>query len=207
MTAVRRLGRLGDGSAVTRGWTALITLGLPAPMRDRRRGEVAADLDEETIDAVRRHTPGHPPATAPRSTHPRHPRRHRLAVRRCAGDGPAISRRRPRGSRSTAGARSCSAVVAIGATGGLTLVGIPLLTGQLGRDDVARLGSGRLHDRLPRHPRRDPASPSRGRGRAVTAILPALLIGFAAAPWLWGCWILAAMAVGLRVYQSSSASS
>ena len=53
MTAVRRPWRSSDGSAAIRGWTAFITIGLPAALRDRRRDEVAADLDEERLDAIR----------------------------------------------------------------------------------------------------------------------------------------------------------
>ena len=54
MMTSRLLGRRGDGSAAVRGWVRLYTLGLPTPMRDRRRSEVAGDLADETVDAVRR---------------------------------------------------------------------------------------------------------------------------------------------------------
>ena len=43
----------GDrGSAAVRAWVDLYTSGLPRAMRDRRREEVAADLADETLDAV-----------------------------------------------------------------------------------------------------------------------------------------------------------
>ncbi len=54
MTTSRLLGRRGDGSAVVRGWVAVYTLGLPAAIGARRRSEVAGDLADETVDAVRR---------------------------------------------------------------------------------------------------------------------------------------------------------
>lgn len=38
---------------MVRGWVGLYTLGLPAAMRSRRRAEVAADLADETLDAIR----------------------------------------------------------------------------------------------------------------------------------------------------------
>jgi hypothetical protein len=205
MTAARLPRRLGDGSAATRGWTALITLGLPAPMRDRRRGEVAADLDEESIDAVRRHTQ----ATRGR-------RRLVRLIRGIPDDfvwrfvdarAIALDYRVPtvwvpldRWSSLLLGA------AAVGATGGLVLVGIPLVTGQLGQTTwlgwgpvgftIACLGALIAIVLAVPWPR-----------RAVLAILPALVIGFAAAPWLWGCWLMAAMAVGLRLHQSTAASS
>ena len=54
MTTSRLLGRRGDGSAAVSGWVRLYTLGLPPAMRERRRSEVAGDLADETVDAIRR---------------------------------------------------------------------------------------------------------------------------------------------------------
>ena len=54
MHASRLRGRQGDGSAMVLGWVAVYTAGLPAAMRVRRREEVASDLREESLDAVRR---------------------------------------------------------------------------------------------------------------------------------------------------------
>src|SRR6476620_11048427 len=130
MTAVRRPWRSSDGSAAIRGWTAFITIGLPAALRDRRRDEVAADLDEERLDAIRQRRV---------STL----RRQRLG-RLIAGipddlvwrfvDARIMARdlRRPTDwvplDRWTALALGC---LAIGVAGGLSLVGAPLLNGQL----------------------------------------------------------------------------
>jgi hypothetical protein len=204
MAAARRRWRSGDGSAAIRGWTAFITLGLPAAMRDRRRDEVAADLDEERLDAIRTHRV----ATL---------RRQRLG-RLLAGipddlvwrlvDARIMARDLRRTTdwvpldRWTTLALSC---LAVGVSGGFALVGAPLLTGQLTPSTWQGWGPigftvaciGILVAILVAVP---------WPGRAATLVTPAILIGFAAAPWLWGCWTLAAMAIGLRWYQSSTAS-
>ena len=55
MTTSRLQGRRGDGSAVVRGWVAVYTLGLPGGDGAGGAGtEVAGDLADETLDAVRR---------------------------------------------------------------------------------------------------------------------------------------------------------
>jgi hypothetical protein len=204
MTAVRQGWRSGDGSAAIRGWTAFITLGLPTAMRDRRRDEVAADLDEERLDAIR---------TRRVTTL----RRQRL-LRLLAGipddlvwrfvDARIMARELRRVAdwvpldRWTTLALGCTA---IGVSGGLGLVGAPLLSGQLTQSIWLGWGPigftiacvGILAAILLAVP---------WPGRAATLVMPALLIGFAAAPWLWGCWTLAAMAIGLRWHQSSTAS-
>lgn len=208
MTAVRLMGRRGDGSAVVRGWVAVYTAGLPTAMRTRRRDEVAADLADETMDAVRRGE--------------RAGLRRRRLIRWVLGipddlvwrftEAPAAARI-VRAGQPPLGWVPVSrwsfallALVAIGTAGGLSIVGIPMLTGQAPVD--VWLGWGRygfaigciavLAGVLA-------SIPWPGRGMAI--VLPGVAIGFAAAPWLWGCWLLAIIAVGVRWYLADVGSS
>jgi hypothetical protein len=181
----------------------LYTLGLPAPMRDRRLGEIAADLDEEQADAVRRHTQSGL-------------RRQRL-VRLVLGapddlvwrfvDAPTVAPRYRTPTpwvpldRWTA---LLMGVVAIGASGGLALVAAPYLSGRL--DPSTWLGwgpAGFIVGCIGVLVALSLAVPWPGRGAAL--MLPTLVVGMAAAPWLWGCWVLSAMAVGLRWHQAAAA--
>jgi hypothetical protein len=172
-------------------------------MRERRLAEIAADLAEETDDAVRQH------------------RRARLRRQRLTrlvrgipddllwrfGDAPVIARQY-RALTPWVPLDRWSAVlmgvVAIGAAGALGLVGAPYVTGRL--DPSTWLGwgpAGFVVSCTGVLVALSVAVPWPRRGAAV--LLPALLVGIAAAPWLWGCWVLSAMAVGLRLYRSSSA--
>ena len=203
MAAARRVWRPGDGAAAVRGWATLYTLGLPAPMRERRLGEIAADLDEEHADAVRRHTQ----ATL---------RRQRL-IRLALGvpddlswrlfDAPAMARGYRAGwvwvplDRWTA---LLMAVAGIGASGGLALVGAPYVTGTLAPSTWLGWGpTGFIVGCIGVLAALSVAIPWPGRGAAL--MLPTLIVGLAAAPWLWSCWVLSAMAVGLRWHRASTA--
>jgi hypothetical protein len=208
MTASRLIGRRGDGSAVVRGWVAVYTLGLPAAMRARRRDEVAADLADETVDAVRRGE--------------RSGLRRRRLMRWVLGipddlawrfmEAPAAARIIRAGQPPIAWvpvsrwSLALLAIVAIGAAGGLSIVAVPELTGQA-RADVW-LGWGRygfavgcvavLVAVLASIP---------WPGRGVAIVLPGVAVGFAAAPWLWGCWLLAVIGVGVRWYLADEGTS
>ena len=202
MATSRLQRRRGDGSAVVNGWVALYTLGLPDPVRARRREEVAADLREESLDAVR---------------HGRASRLARQRVRRLivgipddlawrAFDAPDIALDLqlpmpwvPLNRWSSA----LLAIAAIGAAGGLALVAIPYLTAGGTAQAWAGWGpigfmigaAGVLAAILVSVP---------WPGRGVAVVVPSVLIGFAAAPVLWGCWALAAFAVTVRLVQVPS---
>ena len=204
MTTSRLLGRRGDGSAAVRGWVAVYTLGLPAPLRERRRGEVAGDLADETIDAVRRGE------TADL-------RRRRL-VRLVLGipddiawrlvEAPRIARAQPPSADThewappTRVSLVLLGISAIGAAGGLTLTlsgmtsGRPAAEVWLGWGPygfIAACALILLAVLL--------AVPWPRRGLAVG--LAASGIGLAAAPWLWGCWFLVLIALLVRWYQAN----
>ncbi len=204
MSTARLTGRRGDGSAAVRGWVAIYTFGLPAAIRERRRGEVASDLAEETLDAIRRaETAG---------------LRRRRLVRLLLGipddlawrlvDAPAAVRQLRAVlppttwvplTRSTLFLLS---ITAIGAAGALGIVVVPLVDGSAPPD--AWLGWG-------------PygfitacaivlaavvlavAWPVRGLRLGIAGVV----IGMAAAPWLGGCWLLVFIALFARWYQAS----
>jgi hypothetical protein len=203
MATARLQGRRGDGSAVVRGWVALYTLGLPSQMRTRRRDEVAGDLADETLDAVRRGEVSD--------------LRRRRLIRWVFGipadlvwrflDAPATARmvraRRPPlpwvpvSKRSTA----MLAIVAIGTAGALGIVSVPVLTGQARPDTwlgwglagfviscVAILIGVLASVPWPR--------------RGLTIVIPGVVIGMVAAPWLVGCWLLALFGVALRAFEA-----
>ena len=140
MATSRLLGRRGDGSAAVRGWVRLYTLGLPAPMRARRRSEVDGDLADETVDAIRRGTQ-------------RGLFRQRL-LRLALGVPADLSWRlidAPTVARDLYGPTpwvpltrwtlALTGIVALIAGGGLAIVTVPALLGQAAAGPVAGLGS------------------------------------------------------------------
>lgn len=200
MAASRRHQRQGDGSAVVRGWVALYTVGLPGAMRSRRRDELEGDLADEALDAVRR---GHQGTL----------RRQRV-VRVVAGmpadlqwrliDAPAMARdQRGQGVWAPLNRWSAAliALVVVGTVGGLAVVTVPQLTGQARPTDWAGWGPigfaiGCLVALI------GVLTAIRWPGRGVAIVLPGIAIGSLASPWLWGCWFLALIAVGVRWYQA-----
>lgn len=206
MTTSRLQGRRGDGSAAVRGWVAIYTFGLPATIRGRRRAEIAGDLADETLDAVRRGE------TADL-------RRRRL-VRLLLGipddlvwrlfDAPAIGRAtadpsdRIDWAPPTRIALVLLGISAIGAAGALTLT----LSGMTSGRPTAEVWLGwgpygfilacslilaavLLAVPWPR--------------RALAVGIVASVLGLAAAPWLWGCWFLVLIALTVRWYQANHA--
>jgi hypothetical protein len=185
---------------VVRGWVAIYTLGLPAVMRIRRRDEVAADLAEEELHAIRR---GDRSGLFPQ----------RL-IRLLAGmpadvawrliDAPAMARdlRIPMAwVPLTRWTLVPLAVISIGAAGALTVVAVPLVTGAA--DPATWQGWGPVGFAVgcigvlistvvavpwPR--------------RAAMIVAGAVIVGLLASPWLWGCWSLAALAIAARVHQA-----
>lgn len=191
-----------DGTALVRAWVALYTVGLPASMRDRRREELSADLAEESIDAVRRG-----------AVQGLWSRRFRRLVAGIPADlawrwhdAPMMAARVQVERPWVPPDRWMTAllvVVAVSATGGLALVAIPLLTGAItdavwagwGPVVVALAATGVVIG-IP------VAVPAPRGGAAV--VFAASVLGMAVAPALWGYWTLAALAVGLRLYQAST---
>ena len=189
---------------MVRGWVGFYTLGLPEPMKARRRGEVAGDLADETLDAVRR---GDLAGL----------RRRRL-TRWALGipsdlawrvlDAPvAASGIRARmGSLPwvplTRWSLALLTVVGIGAGGGLAIVARSFLDGRQGDTWVGWGPYGFVAACLVVVISVGLAVP--WPGRAVTIGVPAALLGMAAAPWLWGCWFLALFALLLRRQQSAA---
>lgn len=202
MVASRLLGRRGDGSAAVRGWVGLYTLGLPAPMRARRRAEVAGDLADETIDAIRH---GDRSGLF----------RQRL-IRLLLGIPADLSWRlidAPPVARELYGPMpwvpltrwtlALVAVVSLISAGGLAIVTWPVLTGQA-RPDLwpgwgpvgFALGSlfvfaGSLASVF--WPR-----------LGAALVVPGAVVGMLAAPWLWGGWLLAVIAGAARAYQAQA---
>lgn len=200
MAATSRHRRQGDGSAVVRIWVAMYTVGLPAAIRMRRRDELDGDLADEALDAVRRGRQ----ATL---------RRQRV-VRVVAGmpadlhwrfiDAPAMARDQ-RGEEVwaplTRWSAALIALVVVGTVGALAIVTVPQLTGQARSTDWSGWGPvgfsvgclAALFGVL---------TSIRWPGRGVAVVLPGIVIGSLASPWLWGCWFLALIAVGVRWYQA-----
>lgn len=199
----RLLGRRGDGSAAVRGWVGFYTLGLPRPMRERRRTEVVGDLADETLDAIRhgdqsvlfrqrliRLLMGIPADLSWRLVDAP------AAARQLYGPAPWVP--------LTRWTLALTGVVAMIEGGGLAIVTLPALTGQV-RPDLwpgwgpvgFAIGSAvvlvgvLLSVFWPRL------------GAAVIA--PGALIGLFAAPWLWGSWLLAVIAGAARAYQAGEA--
>jgi len=201
MTASRLPGRRGDGSAAVRGWVGLYTLGLPAPMRTRRRGEVAGDLADETMDAIRhgdrsglfRQRMVRLPLGVPAD----------LSWRLV--DAPPVARRlygRTPWVPLTRWTLALVGAVALISAGGLAIVTLPVLTGQA-RPDL--------------WPGWGPVGFAIGSLLVLSGILasvfwprlgaafvvPGAVVGLLAAPWLWGGWLLAVIAGAARTYQAA----
>jgi hypothetical protein len=202
MATSRLLGRRGDGSAVVRGWVAIYTLGLPRPMRERRRDEIAGHLADEATDAVRRGEVA------------------RLRGRRLwrwvlgipddviwrLTDARAMAARYARPgwvplSRWTA---VLLAVVAIGAAGGFALVAVPYFSGPSDPAVWAGWGpTGFLIGTALILVGLVAAVPWPRAGAALA--LFGVGVGLPAAPWLWGCWGMVVIAVGMRWHQAATA--
>lgn len=205
MATSRLQGRRGDGSAVVRGWVAIYTLGLPGPLRERRRGEVAGDLADETLDAVRhgetagllrrrleRWLVGIPDDVAWRLIDAPADAR---ALRQTMGETPWIPVSRL--------ALVLLAIAAIGAGGGLSIVIGTIIDGRRTADTWLGWGpygfivacalvllAVLLSVPWPR------------RGLAVGVV--GVVLGMAAAPWVAGCWLVALFAVALRWHQATT---
>jgi hypothetical protein len=185
---------------VVRGWVAVYTLGLPRAMRARRRDEIAADLADERADAIRRGR-----------QRELFSRRLRLLV---AGvpddlvwrffDAPAMA-----GPYRTPTAWVplsrwsflLLAVVAIGAAGALAIVSVPMLTERAGTVAWPGIGPAGFALGCLAILTGIPLSVPWPRRGAVVATVGSV-VGLLAAPWLWGCWFLALIAVGVRWYQA-----
>jgi hypothetical protein len=192
--------RRGDGSAAVRGWVALYTLGLPVEMRMRRGGEVRADLADEALHAMRtgrtgelfgqrliRLTLGIPSDLSWRIV-----------------DAPAIARRYPHHVPWVPLDRwtfVLLAMVAIGAAGAFAIVTVPDLTGPTADDGWHGWGPAGFGIACAAIMLGVIACvPWPRRGAAI--VIPAVVLGFLASPWLWGCWFLAFIGVSVRLYQA-----
>ena len=199
----RLLGRRVDGSTAVRGWVAFYTLGLPRSMRERRRTEVVGDLADETLDAIRH---GDQSVLFRR-------RLTRLLMGIPAdlswrlGDAPAAARQLYGPAPwvpLTRWTLALTGVVAMIEGGGLAIVTLPALTGQV-RPDL--------------WPGWGPVGFAIGSAVVLVGILgsvfwprlgalvivPGALIGLFAVPWLWGSWLLAVIAGAARAYQADEA--
>ena len=185
-----------------RGWVALYTLGLPAGMRLRRRDEIAGDLADETVDAIRR---------GDRSGLFRQ-RLARLVLGMPADlswrliDAPQIARERygpPAWVPLTRWTLALTSAVAVIAAGGLAIVTLPAITGQARLDlwpgwgpvgfaigSLVVLGGVVASVFWPR--------------LGAVIVVPGAIIGLVAAPWLWGSWLLAVIAGAARAYQAET---
>ena len=189
---------------MVRGWVAFYTLGLPEPMKVRRRDEVTGDLADETLDAVRR---GELAGL----------RRRRL-LRWALGIPSDLAWRLMDAPATAAGLRAAMpsrpwvpltrwslgllAVVAIGAGGGLAIVGRSMLEGRSADTWVGWGPYGFVIACLFVVIAVGLAVP--WPDRAVAIGVPAAVLGLAAAPWLWGCWFLALFALLLRRHQATA---
>jgi hypothetical protein len=178
----------------------LYTLGLPAPMRARRRAEVAGDLADETIDAIRH---------GDRSGLFRQ-RMIRLVLGIPADlswrliDAPPVARRLYEPTPWVPLTRWTLALVgtvALISAGGLAIVTWPALTGQARPDlwpgwgpvgfafgSLVVLGGILASVFWPR--------------LGAALVVPGAVVGLIAAPWLWGGWLLAVIAGAARAYQA-----
>ncbi len=203
MTTSRLAGRRGDGAAVVRGWVAVYTLGLPAELRGRRRGEVAGDLADETLDAVRRGETG--------DLRRRRVERlllgipddlaWRMADARSMARAMRVGRPAPGWTPTSKISLTLLAIVAIGAGGALGIVLVPWLDGSARPDGWLGWGPygfivacsivlGAVLAAVP--------WPSPGLRLGIAGAV----LGMAAAPWLWGCWVLALIALIVRWRQA-----
>lgn len=202
LAPLRRTIARDHGAALVRGWVALYTLGLPGVLRSRRQQEVEADLAEETLDAIRRAT------VSDLATR----RRIRLILGLPSDiawrllDAPAMAadlRIRRAWVPPTRWTMGLLAVAAIGSVGALVIVAAPLLAGSVvpgawGTAGPAGFALACLGVAIA-IPAAVPA-PRTGMGIVVIAAG----FGFLVAPALAGCWALAVLAVGLRLYQASN---
>jgi len=200
---LRLPGRRGDGSAAVRGWVAFYTLGLPRALRTRRRDEINADLADETLDAVRR---GRQQTLFGQ--------RMRRLVRGIPADlawrvldTPTMARELAVSddwAPPTRWSMALIAIVAISSAGGLAIVTLPVFLGAAGPDSWSGWGpvgftigsAGILIGVLL-------AILWPGRGAAL--VVPSAVVGFLAAPWLLGGWLLAIITVAVRSYVARSA--
>lgn len=200
MRIPRPAWRRDDGAAVVRGWVATYTFGLPVEMRRRRRDEVAADLADEALDAIRRREQG----TLVR----------RRVLRLVRGipadlawrlfDAPERARDyRVAGIWTPLSRWSLAlvAVVAIGTTGALMIVTIPIVTGSAPSSTWSGwgpvgfgIGCGAVLAGI----LASVVWPRRG----AALVIPGAVLGFVAAPMLWGCWLLTVIAVIVRWYET-----
>jgi hypothetical protein len=171
-------------------------------MRERRRSEVAGDLADETLDAIRRGDR-------------RGLFRQRL-VRLALGipadlswrlvDAPLVARELYGPTPwvpLTRWTLALTGIVATIAAGGLAIVTIPVLTGQA-RPDL--------------WPGWGPVGFAIGSAVVLVGVLasvfwprlgaallvPGAVLGLLAAPWLWGSWLLAVIAGAARAYQAQT---
>ncbi len=203
MQTLRLPGRRGDGSAAVRGWVALYTLGLPRVVRTRRRDEINADLADETLDSVRR---GRQQTLFGQ--------RMRRLVRGVPSDlawrvidAPTMAREFAVSNDWPPPTRWSMALIgmsAIGNAGALAIVTLPVLLGGAGPDTWSgwgpvgfTIGSAGIFVGVLI------AIPRPGRGAAL--VVPSAVVGFLAAPWLWGGWLLAIITVAVRSYVARSA--
>jgi hypothetical protein len=201
MRAAARSGTRDRSARLVRAWVTLYTTGLPWAIREDRRQEVASDLAEETMDAVRH--------GVARDLGRARVRRWLLGV---PADIVWRIREAPLYARSATAPRlwvptsrwsfALLAVVAIGTVGGLVLVGLPLLGGSLGTTTWAGngpvlfcLAASGIVLGIPI------AVPRPGLGAGITGLAAA--IGWITTPALWGCWAMAVVAVAVRAYEAS----
>ena len=174
-------------------------------MRTRRRDEVHADLADETLDAVRR---GRQQTLFGQ--------RMRRLVRGVPSDlawrvidAPMMARELAVSGEwvpPTRWSMALIVIVAIVSAGGLAIVTLPVLLGDARPDTWSGWGpigftigsAGILIGVL---------LAILWPGRGVAIVVPSSLIGFLAAPWLWGGWLLALIAVGVRSYVARSSES
>ncbi|HYH93646.1 MAG TPA: hypothetical protein VD763_10835 [Candidatus Saccharimonadales bacterium] len=202
MAATRLQGRRGDGAALVLGWVACYTMGLPAAIRDRRREEVGADLREEALDAVRR--------GASQGLFGQRLRRWLAGIPADVAwrlvDAPDLVRHlglTPDWVPLTRWSAALLAIVAIGASGALTLVAAPYLTGSGASASWTGWGPiGFMLGCLGVMASVIVAVP--WPWRAIAIVIPSVVVGLAAAPALGGCWALSAFAVLVRAAQATS---
>ena len=184
------------------GWVRLYTLGLPPAMRERRRSEVAGDLADETVDAIRRGERrgllwqrimrlalGIPADLSWRFVDAR------VVARDLYGPLPWVP--------LTLWTLALTAIVATLAAGGLAIVTVPVLMGQAKPDLWPGWG---------------PVGFAIGSAIVLVGVIasvfwprfgaglivPGAVVGLFAAPWLWGSWLLAVIAGAARAYQADS---
>jgi hypothetical protein len=171
-------------------------------MHERRRAEVAGDLADETLDAIRRGD--------------RRGLFRQRIVRLALGipadlswrliDAPVVARELY-GTTPwvplTRWTLALTGIVATIAAGGLAIVTVPVLTGQA-RPDL--------------WPGWGPVGFAIGSAVVLVGVLvsvfwprlgvgllvPGALVGLLAAPWLWGSWLLAVIAGAARAYQAQA---